>query len=169
SAHVGADYHHGHLELFYRPFGLIRRRFWILQRERGSTEIACRLPTGGNRFGQPVVILARGLHGHLGVSPVEHVRGVKDQHLPVDALLIEVLQAAVQIPRRSYVDGWLVRSGCLALWRRKIDAGSVKLHQMPAVREQFDLEWTIFQPFKDTDVTININDLHRVLLTAVFS
>src|SRR5262249_12949929 len=138
--------------------------FRILQWQRGGPEIARGLTTGSDHLGQPVVVLAGRLHCYLGVGSIEHVRCMKDQDLLVDALLVEVLQSAVQIPGGADVDRRFMWAGGPALGRSQIDAATAKLHQMPPIREQRDLEWTIFQSFDYRDVTINIDDLHDVLL-----
>src|SRR5439155_16118309 len=92
--------------------------------------------------------------------------GMKDQHLLIDALLVEICQPAVQIPSSADIDGGLMRSGCFALWRSQIEAGPAKLHEVSTVGEQRDLKGTAFQSFDDRDVTVHIDDLHRILLVS---
>src|SRR5436190_3364541 len=164
ASHVSTNDHCWHLEFFHSPCGLSGSSFGILQGKRGGPEVTGGLPTGGNHFGQPVVVLARGLHGHLGIGSIEHMGGMKDQHLLIDALLVEICQPAVQIPSSADIDGGLMRSGCFALWRSQIEAGPAKLHEVSTVGEQRDLKGTAFQSFDDRDMTINIDDLHGILL-----
>src|SRR5439155_15246129 len=132
-----------HLQLFYYPFRFLSRRLRILQRERGSTEIARRLTARGNHVGQSIVVLARRLYGNFWVRPIEHVGGVKDQDLLGDAFLVQVSQPAVQVPPGAHVDGRLVRSGHLPLRGGEVEPRDAKLTQMSTDREHFDLKGNV--------------------------